>query len=78
MSFVSLLAYATVTTHAPFALFAIGTLGAWLFGIVALGIAIRARDARKPLALISIAVTLGYLRSVSIVLVNVVVTWLRG
>ena len=73
-----LLAYAIITTRASFALFAIATLGAWLLGIVALGIAVRARVARKSLARLSITVALGYLIATSIVLLNVVVVWLRG
>ena len=78
LSVVNLLTYAIITTRASFALFAVATLGAWLLGIVALGIAVRARVARKSLARISITVALGYLIATSIVLLNVVVIWLRG
>ncbi|MBM3130222.1 MAG: hypothetical protein FJ009_16555 [Chloroflexi bacterium] len=79
LSGIGLLAYVGISARAPFALFALATLGAWLVGIVALALAaFGARGAHQSLARVSIAVACGYLIGMSIVLLNVIVTWLRG
>jgi hypothetical protein len=77
LSVVSLLAYAGISARASFALFVVATVGALCAGIIALALGVRARAENKRLAMLSRVVALGYLLALSIVLLNIIVTWMR-
>lgn len=77
LSIVSLLVYVSIIARVPIALFAAATIGALVASIAALALGVRARAGNKLWATLSIVVALGYLLTMSIVLFDLIVAWVR-